>query len=207
MISIINDRIDSYLDSLSHDPDPLLAAMEEQAHREDFPIVDRQVGRLLHVIASLMQPSLVVELGSGFGYSAYCFATAMQTGKVVLTDYDEAHLEQARKLFTEKGILKKGEFRLGDALKSAKSYDNIDILFIDVEKDRYLESVKEMYPYLRKGGVVIADNTLWGGRVVEANPDQETRGILEFNEFMFHSGYFYSVNLPLRDGVILGIKN
>ncbi len=180
--------------------------MEQQAEREDFPIVDRQVGRILHLLALVQQPRLVVELGSGFGYSAYCFATAMNRGKVVLTDYEESHLKQARKIFSDAGLLEKGEFLQGDAISSARQFDNIDILFVDLEKDRYLDSVKEMYPYIRKGGLVVADNTLWGGRVVEPDPDPETRGILDFNDFMFHSGYFYSVNLPVRDGLILGVK-
>lgn len=206
MLSIVNDKIEHYLDELSHEPDPVLERLEEQARREDFPIVDRQVGRLLHVIARIMQPRLVVELGSGYGYSAYCFATAMQQGKVVLTDYDNSRLDQARQMFDEAGMLERCEFRAGDALKSARSYDNIDILFVDIEKERYLESVKEMFTYIRPGGLVIADNTLWYGKVVEEHPDEETRGILDFNDFMFHSGYFYTVNLPLRDGVILGVK-
>ncbi len=202
---ITNPDIEKYIESLSVVDDPVLIEMEEIGHRENFPIVDRLVGRFLYVITKLKKPSLVVELGSGFGYSAYWFAKAIDNGKVILTDYQEKNIERAREFFKKGGLEEKAEFYTGDAVEIAKNFKNIDILFLDLEKTRYLEAVKSLENNLSKGAVIIADNVLWHGNVIDKNPDKKTIAVKQFNEYMF-SHYFSSI-LPLRDGVLISMKS
>jgi caffeoyl-CoA O-methyltransferase len=206
MVKITDPTIDEYLMSLSKEDDKQLLEMEEFAREKHFPIVDRLVGRLLFILTKLKNPKLIVELGSGFGYSAYWFAKALSQGKVVLTDYEEKNLQVARKTFKRAGLLDKIELRAGDAREIAKEYSGIDILFIDIEKYQYLEAIRILLPNLNRHALIIADNSLWYGRVLEETADKETAGIKKFNEFMFTNKDFFTTIIPLRDGVLLSYK-
>lgn len=207
-MQITSPEIEAYLLGLGREQDDLLERMEEKARAEEFPIVDRLVGRLLELLARLKNPRLVVELGSGFGYSAYWFLKGMQGGRLVLTERDSGNLDYARGILTEAGLSERAEFRHGDALQNALTYSDIDILFIDIDKHAYLDAVKSLIPHLSPDALVVADNTLWYGRVTElANADRDTMGILKFNEYMFAARGFHTCLLPLRDGILLAHKN
>ena len=86
----------------------------------------------------------------------------------------------------------------------ARQFQDIDILFLDLEKSRYLEAVEKIKNNLSEDALIIADNVLWHGKVVDENPDNKTKSIKEFNEYMFRN--FNSVILPIRDGVLLAMK-
>jgi predicted O-methyltransferase YrrM len=126
---------------------------------------------------------------------------------VVLTDYSEENIAYARRLFSETGYSERAEFRVGDALRIGTEYENIDLLFIDIDKSQYLDAIKLMLPRLAENALVIADNTLWHGRVAEeGGQDEETAAITRFNEFLFNHEEFFSSIVPLRDGVLLAYR-
>lgn len=208
MTSIIDPLIESYLMKMVQEDDTHLTAMEVKAKESGLPIVDRLVGRFLYILTCLKQPALVVELGSGFGYSAYWFARALSNqGKVVLTDYSEENIAYARRLFNETGFSGRAEFRVGDALRIGREYDGIDLLFIDIDKYQYPEAISTMLPRLAQNALVVADNALWHGKVAEEGAlDSETGGISRFNDFMFRHESFFTTIVPLRDGVLLAYK-
>ncbi len=208
MINITDPRIETYLRKITPENDPVLVAMEEKAKETGVPIVDLQVGRLLYLLTRLKQPQLVVELGSGFGYSAYWFARALDKGgRVVLTDYSSQHIKHAEGVFDEAGLSGRAEFRVGDALKIGLEYNDIDILFIDIDKYLYPEAIRVMLPKLAQNALVIADNALWHGSVAEQVPSYKDSGaVREFNEFMFSREDFFTTIIPLRDGVLLAYK-
>ncbi|MEJ5172514.1 MAG: methyltransferase domain-containing protein, partial [Hydrogenothermaceae bacterium] len=166
----------------------------------------RQVGVLLYIITKLKKPKLIVEMGSGYGYSAYWFAKAIDDGKVVLIDFQQKNIDMAKQYFEKVGLLDRVEFRVGDALEIAKEYKNIDILFLDLEKMKYFEAIKLMEGNLSYNGLIIADNVLWYGNVVLEETDRKTKVIKDFNDYMFRSGKFVSQIVPLRDGVLIGLK-
>jgi caffeoyl-CoA O-methyltransferase len=206
-VDITDPRIEKYLKKLAPEGDPLLLEMEDLALGRGFPIVDRLVGRLLFVITRLKKPRLVVELGSGFGYSAYWFARALPEGStVVLTDRSEENIGRARQTFEQAGMAQKAEFRAGDALDIAREYRDIDILFIDMDKRDYPRAVKALIPHLAPHALIIADNSLWYGRMLEGVNDEETRGIEEFNRLMAGHPEFFTSIVPLRDGVLISLK-
>jgi caffeoyl-CoA O-methyltransferase len=206
MITITDPKINDYLMRLSREDDRHILEMERIAGENDFPIVERLVGRLLFMLTKLKDPKLIVELGSGFGYSAYWFAKALNRGKVVLTDYRGENMEYAKNLFRETGLIRKAEFRAGNALEIAGEYKNIDILFIDIDKHQYLDAVRALIPNLNRNALIIADNTLWYGRVTEKIRDKETLGIKRFNKYLFEHRDFMTVIVPLRDGVLIAYK-
>jgi predicted O-methyltransferase YrrM len=207
MITITDPRIESYLMNMAHEEDPQLTAMEEKAKENMLPIIGRLVGRFLYLLTRLKQPTLVVELGSGFGYSAYWIARALSIrSKIVLTDYSEINIAYARQVFRNAGLSDRAEFRVGDALQTGIEYEKIDLLFIDIDKCQYLEAIKVMLPRLAENALVIADNSLWHGKVAEEDTqDNETETINRFNDFMFSNKFFTSI-VPLRDGVLLAYK-
>ncbi len=206
MINITDPKINDYLMKLSVEDDKHILEMERIAREKGFPIVERLVGKLLFILSKLKAPKLIVELGSGFGYSAYWFAKALNGGKVVLTDYSEENIKYAKNLFHETGLVRKAEFRTGNALEIAGEYRNIDILFIDIDKHQYPEAVRTLIPNLNRNALIIADNTLWYGRVTEKIRDKETLGIKRFNKYLFEHPDFMTAIIPLRDGVLIAYK-
>ncbi len=208
MITITDPRIESYLMGMGREEDPHLVAMEEKAQETGLPIVGRLVGRFLYLLTRLKQPALIVELGSGFGYSGYWFARALSLrGKVVLTDHSEENIAYARQVLSETGLAERAEFRVGDALQIGREYENIDLLFIDIDKYQYLEAIEAMLPRLAKNAIVVADNALWHGRVAEeGETDRETGVVRRFNDFMFSHEEFFTTIVPLRDGVLVAYK-
>jgi predicted O-methyltransferase YrrM len=206
VFAITNPKIERYLKKLSTEADPLLLAMERMGHRQDFPIVDRLVGRLLYLLTRLKDPKLVVELGSGFGYSAYWFARALNRGKVILTEHDRKNIDHAKETFMQAGLTQRAVFHVGDAIEIAKRYRGIDILFIDIDKHQYLQALKTLLPNLSRNALIIADNTLWYGKVTGKRRDRETQGIQAFNEYLFSRNDFFTTIVPLRDGVLLAHK-
>jgi caffeoyl-CoA O-methyltransferase len=205
-MNITDPKIHEYLMHLAKEDDRHILEMERMAKERVFPIVERLVGRLLFLLAKIKKPGLVVELGSGFGYSAYWFAKAMGAGKIVLTDYREENIAYAKNLFRETGHAGKAEFHVGDAVEIAKDYQNIDILFIDIEKRDYFDAVQTLLPNLGSHALIIADNSLWYGKVVDDKKDKETIGIVQFNEFLSENPDFMTTILPLRDGILLACK-
>src|SRR4030067_562099 len=206
MITITDPKINDYLMSLSREDDRHILEMERIARENGFPIVERLVGRLLFMLTKLKDPRLIVELGSGFGYSAYWFARALNKGRVVLTDYSAENMEYAKNLLRETGLIRKAEFRVGNALEIAGEYKDIDILFIDIDKHQYLDAVRALIPNLNRNALIIADNTLWYGRVTEKTREKKTLGIKRFNKYLFEHRDFMTVIVPLRDGVLIAYK-
>ena len=200
MINITDPAIEKYVSELI-EVDEVILEMEKLAEEKNFPIVGRVVGKLLYSIVKMKKPKLIVEIGSGFGYSAYWFAKALEDGVVVLTDYDPENINLAEEFFRKGNLLDKAVFRYGDGIEIARDYQNIDILFLDLEKNRYLEAIQALEMNLSRDGMVIADNVLWKGKVLEENPDEKTKKIKGFTGYMFK--HFDSLILPVRDGVLL----
>lgn len=205
---IIYPAIERYLHEATPASPPVLRKLEARAAKEVFPVVGPLVGRLLALLAGAIQARTVFELGSGFGYSALWFASALPSdGRVVLTDTSAAHLKQAQGYFEEAGETSKAEFQRGDALELVRAYPGpCDIIFIDMDKARYPAALAAALPKLRSGGLLIADNVLWSGRVAQPRPDADTAGLQEFTRALYAARELATTMLPLRDGVAVSLK-
>jgi caffeoyl-CoA O-methyltransferase len=201
---IIEPRVESYMASLDAQPDPVLAAMEALAERRHFPIVGRQAGTLLAMLARLMGARRVLELGSGYGYSALWFARALpDDGRVICTDLSGDNRELAMGYFRTAGLEKKIDFLVGDALEIARAQKGpFDIIFNDIDKHDYPASVDVAIPLLRPGGLFVTDNSLWSGKVAdEAANDATTEAVRAFNRAVFSRSDLDVVMLPVHDGL------
>ncbi len=209
MFNLVPEKIDRYIEGHYLETDKVLSEMEQYGMSRKFPLVGPQVGRLLFILTKLVKASRVLEIGSGYGYSAYWFAKALPaSGKVVQTEYSKENSDQARDFFTRGGLLKKTELHTGDGLELiAKIGGPVDILFLDLDKKSYAAALEKDKPLLKTGGLVIADNTLWSGQAADPSiKDEDTEGIRRFNKKLFSDPDFFTTILPVRDGVAVGLR-
>jgi len=210
MAEITLPRIDEYLRELYEDGDPVRREMEELGRERRFPIVGPLVGRHLHQLARAIGAKRVFELGSGFGYSALHFARAVGDGGVVhCTDLSEDNIRTAERFLSRAGLWSRIVYHREEARAALRRVGGTwDIIYNDIDKEGYPETVELAYSHLRAGGLFITDNTLWSGRVLPGEDDGSpaTRGVIEFNRRLFaHRGFFPST-LPVRDGVAVALK-
>ena len=162
-------------------------------------------GRLLSMIVSMMNARRVLELGTYVGYSAICMAEGLPAdGKITTIDIDDEIEDIARGYIARSPHADKIEFLICDALEYLKTCnEQFDLVFIDANKRHYIAYFEAVFDKVRPGGIILADNTLWGGKVVEkvASNDYQTQGLLQFNDYLNTvSGIEYFI-FPLRDGL------
>ena len=206
-MDIVHPDIEKYLWNSIPDRDAVLTEMERVAEGRDFPIVGPMVGRLFHLLTVSTKAKKVLELGSGFGYSAYWFARGVgKDGKVTLTEKDPENIRLAEQYFRRGGLIDRVEILQGDALKLIEKLSGpYDVIFNDIDKKDYPKAFRKAVPLLKKGGLFIADNVLWDGKILDSKPDEATAGILTFNRLIFSKEMFTTI-LPLRDGVSISLK-
>lgn len=200
--------VDDYLYSMLPKREEVLAEMEEHATQHKIPIVGPAVARVLQQLAFAINARTVFELGSAIGYSTIWWAQAVGAGgTVIYTDGDAKNADRARGYFARAGVSKQISVRTGDALEIlSEEKQEFDIIFNDVDKEDYPRVLRLVAPRLRKGGLFITDNVLWSGRVVQKNPDAETKAILEFNRKLYEAKDFYTTILPIRDGLAVALR-
>lgn len=207
-MDIVHPDIVEYLLNVTPERDEVLEDMEQLAIEKNFPIIGPLMGRTLYVLAHAIQAKRILELGSGFGYSAYWFAKAIgKDGIVVCTDSDPQNAERAQEYFRRGKIANRIEFHVGDALKLIDMLNGtFDIIFNDLDKHQYPRAFRKALPKLRKGGLFISDNVLWHGKILDKKPDADTAGILTYNRLIYSSKELFTTILPLRDGISISIK-
>ncbi len=207
-VEIINPLLEQYMKDITPERDVILSEMEAYAKEINFPIVGPLVGRLLAVLAQSINAKTILELGSGFGYSACWFAKATgDDATIICTETKEQNARRAREAFVRGKIDHKIDFRVGNALDILSEVQGeFDIIFNDIDKKDYPKALTMSIPKLRKGGLFITDNVLWHGRVLAEKPDEDTAAILTLNRMLYSNPNIFSTILPLRDGVSVSVK-
>ena len=164
-------------------------------------------GRLLKMLVQMIRPKNILEIGTFSGYSAISMAEGLEEGGMVYTFEIKDEMEDFTRPWIEQSpVADKIRFMIGDALTEAPKLGiTFDTIFIDGDKRTYVECYDTLLPLLRTGGFIVADNTLWDGHVVDPDysHDQQTQGILEFNDYVARDPLTEQVILPLRDGLTL----
>jgi predicted O-methyltransferase YrrM len=192
--------------------EPVLLEMETHAEERGFPIVGRNVGVTLEVLARSVSARRIMELGSGFGYSAYWHARAAGSdGEVHLTDGDPENANKAADYLERAGLADGVEFHVGDAVTELGKLDGeFDVIFSDIDKDGYPDAWRAASERVRPGGLYVCDNVLWYGRVAVEDPDdarpQYTEAVLEHNRLIAEDERYVSTIVPTRDGVMVAIR-
>ena len=164
-------------------------------------------GRLLKMLVRMIRPKRILEVGTFSGYSAICLAEGLdEGGKVYTFEINDEQEDFTRPWIEGSAVADKIEFIIGDAITEAPRLGvTFDMAFIDGDKRTYIETYEMALSVVRKGGFIIADNTLWDGHVVDHayDRDQQTQGIRRFNDYIAADTRVEKVILPLRDGLTI----
>ncbi len=210
----MDDAVEQYLTDLAgvEITDPVLVEMEEHAAKHDFPIVGRATGRYLEMAARSIGARRVMELGSGYGYSAFWFARAVgPDGTVVCTDGDARNAARAEEYLTKAGLWDRVTYRVGDALEGfAKEDGEFDVVYCDVDKQGYPDCWRAARERIRVGGLWLCDNVLWSGHVATGTDRERLPGLTAFirehNRMVAEDDRYVGSIIPIRDGVMSALR-
>lgn len=162
-------------------------------------------GRFLSLISRFIKPQNILEIGTYTGYSAICLAEGLSLGgKLVTIDVNEELERRVRGYFQEAGLTEKIDYQIGDAANIIPTLDHVfDLVFIDADKENYSKYYDLVFDKVRTGGVILADNVLWSGKVTKPKPDKDTRALLQFNQKVMNDPRVENLLLPLRDGIMM----
>ena len=214
--SELNPEMDNYLEQHTSQESSLLAKLREETYKDapqSHMISGIQQGRFLATISKILSPKRILELGTFTGYATLCMAEGLaKDGKIITLDINEELSYIPKKYFTESDFSKQIEFKLQDAREYLKNCsETFDLVFIDANKSAYVDyfqlikilNLKNFIkPLLKSGSIVLFDNVLWYGKVLEETPKSKmTKKIKELNNIASADEDFDSFILPLRDGI------
>lgn len=207
MIEIKNALTD-YAEAFTSGESAVLADLRAHCydHYEDSAMLSGFFqGRLLSMLSHMLGPQVILEIGTYLGYSALCLAEGLaEGGKVITLDIQEDTNKVARSYVEKTEYADRIEFLLGQATDLIPNLaDTIDLVFIDADKPNYSNYYDLVFDKLRPGGVILADNVLWSGRVLNDVKDEETQALHDFNQMVLADERVENVLLPIRDGLMV----
>ncbi len=201
-------QIYDYMEDLYDDGDPVRRAMEELADRRHFPIVGPLAGSHLFQLTRMIGARRVFELGSGYGYSALFFARAVGAeGMVHCTELSAENIRLAEHFLTEAGVWERVTYHQEEATAVLRRVGGTwDIIYNDIDKEGYPETIDLAYDHLRPGGLFITDNIFWHGRPFSGDQSPATQGIVEFTRRLFAHPGFVTTIYPTHDGLTVALR-
>jgi caffeoyl-CoA O-methyltransferase len=210
-MELFSPQVVDYLNGLARHGDPVLTRLEAEAQAERFPIIGPPAGQFCYLIARLLGAKRIFELGSGFGYSTIWFAKAVRDnggGTVYHTVWDEGLSARARRNVEEAGLSDIVRFHMGEAVAALRGTPGpFDLIFNDIDKQGYPDSLPLVKERLRVGGALIIDNMLWHGAIFDSNDRSEmTQGVREVTRLIYEDRAWAPSLVPIRDGMITAMR-
>ncbi|MEI7490162.1 MAG: O-methyltransferase [Bacteroidota bacterium] len=207
---MIPEEIEQYCEAHSSPELSFLASLNRETHlTQVYPrmISGPMQGTLLRFISSMIKPGKVLEIGTFTGYSAISLALG-GAGIVHTIEVNPEQENIIRRYLKEAGVENRVTLHIGDAMKIIPALnERWDLVFIDADKPNYLNYYNLVFPMVRQGGWILADNALWDGKVISAGTkDKDTLGIIEYNEFVQNDTRVENLLLPFRDGLMIARK-
>ncbi|MEM7550278.1 MAG: O-methyltransferase [Bacteroidota bacterium] len=207
--------ISAYVEAHTTEPSGLLSTIDHETHEQ--VLMPRMLsghlqGRLLSMISKIQQPKSILEIGTYTGYSTICLAEGLsKEGNITTLDINEELESRVKQYFEESGFNEQINFAIGNALELIPKLNaNWDLVFIDADKVNYGNYYDLVIDRLNPGGVIIADNVLWSGKVIEERRkklDKDTKALIDFNKKVHEDNRVENVLLPIRDGLMMLRKN
>ncbi|HEY8367402.1 MAG TPA: O-methyltransferase [Bacteroidia bacterium] len=210
-MEFINKEIQDYSDKHSS-PEPIvLQELNRETHAKVMSprmLSGHFQGRLLSLFSKMLQPKLVIEVGTYTGYSALCLAEGLREGgKLHTIDINPEQEKRIRTYIEKAGFTDKIELHIGNAKDIIPKIEGeIDLVFIDADKSNYYIYFELVADRMSKGGLVIADNVLWSGKILDEKErikDKDTKALHEFNEKVSQDPRFEALLMPIRDGLMV----
>ncbi len=208
-MNIISEDIQKYAENCSSGEPEVLSELNRETYSDFlFPrmLSGHLQGRFLSMLSSLVKPHRILEIGTFTGYSAICLAEGLDEGGMLHTiELNDENEFKITEFFKKSGVENKIKLHFGDAQKIIPDIHEIfDLIFLDADKENYLNYYHLIFDKLRPGGIILADNTLWSGKVLDPSQmDKETIGIREFNEAVTQDSRVENVLLTIRDGIMM----
>lgn len=206
----ITEELEEYCEAHSTPESDLLYRLNRETNLKCIKprmISGHLQGRLLSFISQMMRPKRILEIGTYTGYATLCLAEGLaDDGRIDTIEVDEELEEMIRRYFSQSAYNEKITLHIGDALQVLKQLDATwDLVFMDAEKDDYIAYYELVLPRLRQGGIILADNVLWSGKVVQEvkTGDKETRALMKFNDYILEDKRVKNFLLPFRDGIMV----
>ena len=206
----IPDNLDEYVVNNSQSEPELLQELNRETWQKVLAprmLSGHFQGRVLSILSKLIQPKNILEIGTYTGYSALCLAEGMQTdGTLHTIDTNEELFDLQRKYFDKSEYGNQIVQHIGNAIDVIPNLDFVfDLVFIDADKKNYPNYLNIIIPKLKKGSVILSDNVLWSGKVLEAisKDDKETKAIVNYNKLLNEHPKLETVLLPIRDGLTI----
>ena len=212
-MEFISQELDNYIVNHSEDEPPLLQQLSRETHLKILQprmLSGHYQGRLLSLISKMLNPTAILEIGTYTGYSALCLAEGLQKNGVLHTiDINEELYDFQRKYFDASPYGQQIIQHIGNAIDIIKTLDHqFDLVFIDADKEDYPAYFELVINKLKKGGVILSDNVLWSGKVIEplVEGDEATTALLQYNQMLKNDPRIETVILPVRDGLTISRK-
>jgi caffeoyl-CoA O-methyltransferase len=206
---IFTEEIQKYAEQHTSGESDVLRELREHcyAHYSDSSMLSGFVQGSM--FSWMIRPKSVLEIGTYLGYSALCFAEGLtKGGKVITLDVEEETNKVARSFVERTEYRDRIEFHLGPALEIISTLpETFDLVFIDADKPNYSNYYNAVFDKLRPGGIIIADNVLWSGRVLDGEKDENTKALHEFNQMVLADERVSNVLFPVRDGLMVVCKD
>lgn len=207
----LHPEMDRYLEeTASKEPEILKRLRKETFQKTTQPhmISGYLQGRLLSLISKMISPEKILEIGTFTGYAALCLAEGLQKeGKLITLDVNEDLAYLPKKYFSESEFSSQIDFKLQNAKEFLRtSTETFDLIFIDADKENYAEYLQLVKPRMKSGSVLMIDNVLWYGKVLDEKGNKQTEQIKLVNKLVAEDADFENVILPLRDGIHLARK-
>jgi caffeoyl-CoA O-methyltransferase len=206
---IVDPSVEDYAEAHTSPEGDLFERLAAETHEKTTApqmMVGRIEGRFLGVLVRSLRARRVLELGTFTGYSSISMALALPSGgRVITCDVNEETTAIARRYAEEAGVADRIDYRLGPGLETIAQLDGpFDLVFIDADKPNYVNYYEATLPLLADGGLIVADNTLWSGRVIDETDDEDTtQAIRAFNDHVAEDARVENVLLTVRDGMNL----
>jgi predicted O-methyltransferase YrrM len=209
-MNFLPEEIDDYSTKYTTEETELLKALNRETYLK--MLIPRMLsghmqGRILSAVSHMIKPENILEIGTYTGYSALCLAEGLQkNGKLITIDVNEELAPMTNRYFGQSEYTNQIEFKIGNAVEVIPTLtESFDLVFIDADKDNYSTYFDLIIDTLPKGAFVLVDNVLWSGHVIkpEAEMDESTKAIHEFNKKVHEDNRVENVLFPIRDGLMI----
>jgi predicted O-methyltransferase YrrM len=207
-MDVIAKELQDYAEKHTTAETPLLKKINRDTHAHVLMprmLSGQLQGRVLSMISCMTRPQVILEIGTYTGYSAICLAEGLrEKGKLITIDINEELYDRVSGYFAEAGLKDRIDYRIGDAAEIIPELkEKFDLVFIDADKENYTRYFDLVIDRVNLNGLILADNVLWSGKVLDPKPDKDTRAIVDFNAKVQADARVENVLLPIRDGMML----
>lgn len=207
-MNFLSDELDNYVTQHSENEPELLAQLNKETHQKILQprmLSGHFQGRVLSMLSKIIHPTNILEVGTYTGYATLCLAEGLaENGTIDTIDIEEELVDFQRKYFDQSPWSSQITQHLGDALEIIPTLNKkYDLVFIDADKENYINYFHLIVPIMNKGGIILSDNVLWSGKVLEEVKPEDiiTKILLEYNQLLKDDVRIQTVLLPIRDGL------